>query len=422
MAKTNHSETDTGYKNSIKRRTFIGSTSAATTLVGLSGCLDSISGGGDGGSETLKIGLVYPRSGAYAAQGEEAIDAVNLAIEAMGGRVGDREVETFVRDSGTSPDVAVPETNKLISEQNIDVLLGGYSSSTILGMGDAASRESIMYIAGGGADLSLTGEKCKRSFFNCAPSGYQFGGVSLMAAQEGLMESVFLVVPDYAGGYATRDAIRQILPNQTNVEIVGEATAPLGADDFSAQISKARDSGADMVLTNVVGGDAITFTTQAVNSGLQNEMKILLVLAGQSVAEGLPPEVLSEIYGGVPFYWTAEGSQEFSQAYSDEFGSPPNWPGGLSYDAAMEMLQAVDNNSGSDDADDLVPWLEGRSFNHSRPETQWRQCDHRALQPYYLVKGLSPSERSSEEEYWQVIGNVGGEEIMRTCSETGCEL
>lgn len=45
---------------------------------------------------------------------------------------------------------------------------------------------------------------------------------------------------------------------------------------------------------------------------------------------------------------------------------------------------------------------------------------HRAIQPYYLLEG-NPSGADSG-EYWSIIGETGGEQIMRSCDQTGCSL
>jgi branched-chain amino acid transport system substrate-binding protein len=244
----------------------------------------------------------------------------------------------------------------------------------------------------------------------------------VMAAQEGLMDSLYLVVPDYEAGFSARDAFSEIVPRETNVEIAGSTKAQLGADDYSAQISDVRESNADMVLMVGIGGDAITFVTQAVNAGLDDSMRISMMLAGQNVAQGIPDEVIGKIYAGTPFYWQAEGSQEFSQMYEEEYDKKPNWWAAHQYAATMEALTALDESDGSSTISSMRSVLEGRSFDWTRPGMQWRECDHRAIQPYYLVKGVPPAERDEEAQYWDVVGEVGGETIMRDCANTGCSF
>jgi len=388
-------------------------------MSGLGGCLNS--GSGDGG-DTLKVGATFPTSGAYASAGQDMTDALNLAVSQFDGQVGGREIKTFVRDSGTSPDVAVPAVEELINSEGIDLLLGGFASSVIIPQAETAQRNEIPYLPPGGATLSLTGENCKSGYFATSPSSIQYSGSMVMAAQEGLMDSLFMVVPDYESGYSARDAFSEIVPRETSVDIAGATTAPLGADDFSAQISEARDSGADMVLMVGIGGDAITFVTQAVNSGLNDEMQISMMLAGQSVAQGIPDDVIGEVYAGTPFYWKADGSQEFSRTFDDEYDKKPNWWTAHSYTAAMEGLTAIDESGGSSEIPDMRSVLEGRSFSWTRPNMEWRGCDHRAKQPYYLVKGVPSEDRDEEDDYWDVVGQVGGETIMRDCDSTNCSL
>jgi branched-chain amino acid transport system substrate-binding protein len=383
---------------------------------GIGGCLNT----GGGSSGTLKIGATFPTSGPYSSAGQAMINAMEMAIEEFDGEVGGREVESLVRDSGTSPDKAIPAVETLISDEEIEMLFGGFSSSVIIPQSETANRNEIPYLPPGGSTLSLTGENCKKGYFGVTPSNVQYSGVMIMAARAGLMDSMYMVVPDYEGGYSARDAFNSVIPRETDVDILGSTTAPLGADDFSAQISEVRDSGADLVLMIGIGGDAITFVTQAVNAGLNEEMELAMMLAGQSVAQGIPDEVIGEIHAGTPFYWQADGSREFSDAFETEYGNKPNWWTAHSYTATMEGLTAIDENDGSAEIPDVASFLEDRSFEWTRPNMKWRACDHRAIQPYYLVKGVSPEDRDQEAAYWDVVGEVGDEQIMRSCEETNC--
>ncbi|TSD09145.1 hypothetical protein DP107_16980 [Haloglomus irregulare] len=428
--------------NGVNRRWFLGS-AATTAAVGLAGCTNTDDGGdgsdgsdgdggdgtdggdgssgGDGGSsDPLLIGGLFPTSGPYASAGQGMRQAFELAVGRFEDGVGGREIETIVRDTATAPDTAVNEATSLINEEGIDLIVGGFSSSVCLVLQDLAGREEIPYFAGGGSTLKANGESCNAHSYYAYASGWQFSGAGVTAYERDILDSLFFIQADYAGGEGVYEGVTSVMESETDADMMGRVLAPLGADDYSTQISKARDSGADAVWAATVGADSIKLVKQAVSAGLTDEMEILVGVVGNSVGEALSDEELGSIYGGANFYWTAEGSGDFSDEFRNDVGNPPEWWAASAFDATMEALTAVDENDGSVANADIRPYIEEREFSWSRPDTSWRSCDHRAVQPYYLLEG-NPS-GSDSGEYWSIIDDTGGEAIMRSCENTGCGL
>jgi branched-chain amino acid transport system substrate-binding protein len=415
----------------VNRRWFLGSTAAAATI-GLAGCTnteDGGDGGGDGGSDAgdggssdpLVIGGLFPTSGPYASAGQGMRAAFELAVEErFGSSAGGREVETIVRDTATAPETAVNEATSLINQEGIDLMVGGFSSSVCLALQDIAKREDVPYFAGGGSTLQANGENCNRQSYFSFASGWQFSGAGVTAYEQGLLDSLFFIQADYAGGEGVYRGVTSVMESETDAEMKGRALAQVGADDYSSQISKARESGANAVWAATVGADSIKLVKQAVSAGLTDDMEMLVGTVGNSVGAALTDEELGAIHGGASFYWTANGSSEFSDEFRNKAGSPPEWWASVTFDATMEALTAIENTNGSTSVDDLTSFLDDREFSWSRPDTEWRACDHRAIQPYYLLEG-NPS-GSDSGEYWSIIGETGGEQIMRSCENTGCSL
>jgi branched-chain amino acid transport system substrate-binding protein len=348
--------------------------------------------------------------------------ALDLAVQRFEGNVAGREIETVVRDTATSPDKAVPAANSLVKEDGVDILTGGFSSSVCLAIQEVAGREQVPYFSGGGSTLQANGKNCnKYSFFSMA-SGWQFSGAGVAAYEQDLLDSLYFVQADYAGGEGVYNGVTSVMQSETDAEMAGRALAPLGNDDYSSQISKARESGADAVWAALVGADTITFLKQAESAGLTDEMTVLVGVTGNSVAAALSDETLSKIYGGAPFYWTVDGADEFSSNFADAQDAPPEWWSAVSFEGAMEALTAIKNADGSSAAEDVLASVGGRSFSWARKGTKWRECDNRAVQPYYLMQGVPSAERDNENARWKVVGKTGGEEIMRSCDATGCSL
>src|SRR4029450_6380707 len=93
----------------LTRRRLLRLFGAAATLPVVSACGSSVGGnsggggGASGGGGTVKVGLVIPQSGVYAARGTDMQRAWDLWLEQHGGKLGDRTVQTVVADEGETP-------------------------------------------------------------------------------------------------------------------------------------------------------------------------------------------------------------------------------------------------------------------------------------------------------------------------------
>src|ERR1700674_3601897 len=72
----------------------------------------------------LRIGLLLPYSGSYAALGNNITDAMKVAAQEDGGKLGVREVEWVAVDDESLPAKAPANVNRLIFVEKVEILLG----------------------------------------------------------------------------------------------------------------------------------------------------------------------------------------------------------------------------------------------------------------------------------------------------------
>ncbi|MEO8525867.1 MAG: ABC transporter substrate-binding protein, partial [Caldimonas sp.] len=75
-------------------------------------------------SGPIKIGLMLPYSGTYAALGTAIENGFKLYVQEQGGKLGGREIQYFKVDDESDPSKATDNVNKLIKRDNVDVLVG----------------------------------------------------------------------------------------------------------------------------------------------------------------------------------------------------------------------------------------------------------------------------------------------------------
>ena len=96
-----------------------------TTAVGLAAATSFIPMRPSIGQQAkVKVGLLLPYTGTYAALGHNITDAMKLGFAEAGNKLGGREFEIIQVDSEADPAKAAANTNKLIVGAKVDFLSG----------------------------------------------------------------------------------------------------------------------------------------------------------------------------------------------------------------------------------------------------------------------------------------------------------
>ena len=94
----------------------------------------------------IKIGLMLPYTGTFAALGTAITNGFKLAIDEQGGKLGGREIEYFTVDDESDPAKAPDNANKLIKRDNVDVLVGTVHSGVAMAMAKVAKETGTLLI------------------------------------------------------------------------------------------------------------------------------------------------------------------------------------------------------------------------------------------------------------------------------------
>ena len=106
----------------------------------------------------LKIGVLAPLSGPFAAGGASFVQAATLAVEqanAEGGALG-RRIEIVVSDTEGRVDVARSETLRLVSREGVNALVGAYLSEETMGVMETASAHGTLLVVPVAATAEIT--------------------------------------------------------------------------------------------------------------------------------------------------------------------------------------------------------------------------------------------------------------------------
>ena len=124
------------------------------------------------GAQDIRVGAVYPFSGALGALGNAAYAGAEVAVAVVNeaGGVNGRKIVLIKADAPT-PAEATNETQRLLTQENIKILIGSYSSSISLAASAVAERNQALWMEMGSMADQLTGRNFRRTFRTSATTG-----------------------------------------------------------------------------------------------------------------------------------------------------------------------------------------------------------------------------------------------------------
>jgi branched-chain amino acid transport system substrate-binding protein len=115
-------------------------------------------GGGDAGGDPIKVGASLPLTGEFSEPGKAARQGYEVwetMVNEKGGLIDGRPVQMVIKDDQSNQNTIVADYNALISRDQVDLLLGTFSSLLNLPASAVAERNRMLYVepAGGAPEL-----------------------------------------------------------------------------------------------------------------------------------------------------------------------------------------------------------------------------------------------------------------------------
>lgn len=302
-------------------------------------------------AEPVRIGVLLPYSGVYAALAEDIDRGFDLAIEQHAEGL---EFEIIREDTETAPPVGLAKAKKLAFEDEVDVLTGVVSSGVLGALRDFVHETKLpLVVSNAGLDVA-TGERCtpyitRVSFTNASPAT----SLGEWLSAEGV-KTAYTIAPDYAAGKDSTSAFKKAFEEGGGKVLGAEFTPFQKTQDFGPYLTKAKASGAEALYVFYSGSEAVSLLKQYDSFGLKEALPLygafltspLYVNAAGKAAEGV---VSSLNY--VPTI-DNEQNEAFVAAFKEKYGTIPAEYAAQGYDAARAIIQAV--KSGATDRASLA--------------------------------------------------------------------
>ncbi len=221
----------------------------------------------------LKVGLMLPYSGTYAALGTAIENGFRLYVDEQGGKLGGREIEYVKVDDESDPAKATDNINKLIKRDNVDVVVGTVHSGVAMAMAKVAKDTgTLLIVPNAGAD-AVTGPMCainiyRSSFSNWQP-GYAMGQVM---AKRGHKNAV-TITWKYAAGDESVGGFKEAF-TKAGGKVIKDLTVPFPNVEFQALLTEIAALKPDAVYTFFAGGGAVKFVKDYAAAGLKGKIPL----------------------------------------------------------------------------------------------------------------------------------------------------
>jgi ABC-type branched-subunit amino acid transport system substrate-binding protein len=398
---------------------------AASGVVSLAGCTNTIGGGG--GGSTIRLGITQPLSGAYASVGENNIASVRTTVELWSEEAG-VEIETFERDTEADPTTGSRAARELIQEEDVHLLTGSYSSAVALAINQVAQQQGVPYITTPGSQ-AFSGADCTRYGFGSNPTTNATTRAIATYAMENLGNSFYTMTHNYTAGTEGTAKAEQVIDDGGG-SIEGNSLIDLGQSDMSSAVTSAIDSGADIMLTNVFAGDLATLLSQAREFGGFNEMTICCSSIDLESIYPLGPDTIQGLYGTPQGWWTQENERfqnEFLPAFEERLDRKPGMGAPNIYASLYTAFNVMSELDSPSNSEQFVRNLEGKewdikTYGENRGGQYFRECDHRCPLPIPVAEAKSPDEARNQYDLLGTTQYIPPGEAFASCQEAGCQM
>ena len=288
----------------------------------------------------IKVGLMLPATGTFAALGDAIEKGFKLHVQEQGGKLGGREVQYFKVDDESDPAKATDNVNKLIKRDQVDVLVGSVHSGVALAMARAArDSNTLMIVPNAGAD-AITGAQCAPNIFRSSFSNWQPGyAAGVVAAGKGYKRAMSITWNYAAGNEAVKGFVEGF--EKGGGKLMKELSLPFPGVEFQALLTEIAAQKPDVVFAFFAGGGAVKFVKDYDAAGLKKSVPLVVsgfVTDGTLEAQGASAQgILSTLHYADNL--DTPRNNAFRKAYALNWKSQPDVYAVQGYDAA-QMLSA----------------------------------------------------------------------------------
>jgi branched-chain amino acid transport system substrate-binding protein len=407
----------------------------ALASASLVSCGGNDADGGGGKDSQIRIGAIYPLSGANASAGvdvlhgaELAADIVNrshpeidlpLAREVGLPGMGGAKIKLVSADTAGEPEKGASEVDRLVTSKKVVAVTGAYQSAVTLTASERAERLQVPFVNGASSAVGLT-ERDLQWFFRTGPNDETFARAffDFLAAQQAdgkATRRVALIHTNDEYGSDGAEITRKVAAG-SGAQLVADVKYDPTATDLTSQVQRIRAARPDVLFDLSYTNDAILLIKTMRRLGY-SPPALLAYGAGFS-DPALLKAVGSAADGAMTrAAWSLELAQKrpaaktIAELFEKRFGQPMTENSARSFTAVMTIAMAINAAKSKDPrrikaalealdvpADQtIMPW-DGIRFDAKRQNERVRGVVLQLQHGRYRV--VFPAEQASSEAIW----------------------
>ncbi len=318
----------------------------AMTMSLLAGCgSNSASTESASGGDTFKIGGIGPVTGGAAIYGQAVKNGAELAIKEINeaGGINGYQIEYNFQDDEMDNEKSVNAYNTL-KDWGMDILVGAVTSGCCVAVAAESQNDNLFQITPSGSSVDCINGN-ENVFQVCFTDPNQGVGAADYIGQNNVATKVAVIYDSsdvYSSGIFAK--FKEEAASQSFEIVSEEAFTADNKTDFSVQLAKAQEAGADLVFLPIYYSEASLILKQADSMGYAPKFFGCDGLDGILGVENFDQNLAEGVMLLTPFAADAkdDATQKFVSAYEAAYGETPNQFAADAYDAVYVVKTAAE--------------------------------------------------------------------------------
>lgn len=317
----------------------------AWSLVLVTLCLFTGFESGRAENSPIRVGVVLPLTGEQAKFGEIEKNSFMMGLEEINkaGGVNGRMIELLIEDDSGKPDVGRSVVEKLISDDKVVVLTGGYSSTVTYAICAIAQQKKIPFLVSTGSADKITEQGWDHVFRIAPPVSEYPKALNSFLAEIVKPQSVAILHENTLFGQSgAKDFADQC--EKAGIKVLIKDGYEAGAIDFKPLLIKVKAAKPDLVYMISYVMDAALLMRQSrelnfnpklfVGGGAGFNLPDFAQRAGEAAEFVFSVDLWSP---GLPY----PGAKEYYENYRKKFGTSTEYHGAEAYSSIYVVADAL---------------------------------------------------------------------------------
>ena len=269
--------------------------------------------------DTVKVGVLQSLTGTMAISEVTVKNATLLAIDeinAKGGVMG-KQIVPVVEDGASDPSMFAQKAQKLIQEDQVATVFGGWTSASRKAMLPVFERfKGLLWYP-----VQFEGNECSPDIMYSGAQPNQQILPALEWAESKGYKSIFLLGSDYVFPRTANLVLKKHITHDGKT-VAGEEYVPLGGSDFSAVINKIKLAKPDIVFSTLNGDSNVSFFKQMAAADLPSaKLPVMSFSIAEQEAKSIGPSLLEGSYAAWNYFESLPDpvNKKFVAAYQAKY-------------------------------------------------------------------------------------------------------